>query len=285
MDTLRGGAVVAVLVMHAELGVVQQTGADLPLVHAVNDALGDVRMPMLVFLSGVLLPRSLGKGLRSHLRGKVVHILWPYAVWGLLDCTHAVVRAWVTGAPVPWQLYGQLLYDPHTYLWFLAYLFVFHVAAGFLPGWARVAGVPLALVGAQAFAATGSLHKLLWLFGFFLLGDVAARALAGRVPAGLSSRVAPLGWEPLAAVGRQSIVFYASHLLVLIQVTDLLHAAGLTHAPSLWLASCTVTLAVGVLLVRLRTRPWVGWLFMFPARQRDLSHSARGQKVVRSALP
>lgn len=270
MDTTRGAAVVAVVLMHAELEVVARTGVDLPIVGAVNDALVDVRMPLLVLLSGLLLPRSLAKGMRSHLRGKAVHILWPYAVWGLLDCTHAVADAWLGGRPLPWQLYIELLHDPHTYLWFLGYLFAYHVIAGLLPGAARVAAVPLVFLVGEMVPDGETLNRFVVLLGFFLLGDVLARVVGPRVPRRTASAAARISWEPLAVVGRSSLVFYACHLLVLIDGSRLLHAAGLTHGPSLWVASSALALGTGALLLRLRDTPAVGWLFAWPGAGRAL---------------
>jgi len=85
MDSLRGAAIIAVVVMHAELEATTATGVTLPAVHLVDALLGPVRMPLLVLLSGMLLPVSLAKGPWSHVRRKLAGIGWPYVVWGLLD--------------------------------------------------------------------------------------------------------------------------------------------------------------------------------------------------------
>jgi len=265
MDTTRGAAIVAVVVMHAELEAVARTGESLPLVHAANAALVDVRMPLLVLLSGLLLPRSLAKGLRTHLRGKVTHILWPYAVWGLLDCTHAVADAWLGGRPLPWHLYTQLLHDPHTYLWFLGYLFVFHLVAGVLPEAARVVAVPVVFLVGEQVPDGETLNRFVMLLGFFLLGDVLARVVGPRVPRRTSTAAARLSWEPLAVVGRNSLVFYACHLLVLIDGSRLLHAAGLTDPLLLWAVSSMLALTAGAALLRWRRHRAVAWLFARPA--------------------
>jgi len=124
MDSLRGAAIIAVVVMHAELGAVSATGFTLPAVHLVDALLGPVRMPLLVLLSGMLLPVSLAKGPWSHVRGKLAGIGWPYVVWGLLDVVQVQHARYVDGLPPDWSYLRQLVYDPHTYLWFLAYLLV-----------------------------------------------------------------------------------------------------------------------------------------------------------------
>jgi uncharacterized membrane protein YcfT len=266
MDTLRGGAVVGVVIMHAELGVVAITDQELPLVHAVNHALGDVRMPVLVLLSGLLLPRSLAKGFASHLRGKMRHILWPYAVWATLDVTHALVDAAVLGKPMPWQLIGQLFHDPHTYLWFLAFLFCFHLAAGLAGPVVRTLAVPVVFWAAGQIT-DGDAHKFVWLFAWFLVGDLAARVLTGRVPHPVVRASTHLRIAPLATVGRSSLVYYASHLLVLVYAIPLLHLLGLRDPGLLWTTSVAVTLMTGLALARVQHRPGWRWLFGWPSRQ------------------
>jgi len=264
MDTVRGAAVIGVIVMHAELEVVSTTGGALPAVHTLNEWLGPVRMPLLVFLSGLLVPRSLARGAGAHLQGKVVHILWPYLVWGLLDATHVLVDAGVRGDPLPWELVGQLFHDPHTYLWFLGYLFVFHVAVTPLPATARTIGVPLVFWAAGQVPVDTSADKFLTLFGWFLVGDLAARWLAGRVPARVARTTARFEVAPLAAVGRSSLVYYACHLLVLTYAVTVYAALGLTSPGLLWLAIIVTAVAVGAALDHGRRWRAVDALFTWP---------------------
>lgn len=268
MDTLRGGAVVGVIVMHAELSTVSTSGDDLPLVHAFNHLLGDYRMPVLVLLSGVLVPRSVAKGLRSHLRGKLRHILWPYAVWVTFDLAHVFLDCLVLGRGLPWHMVGQVFYDPHTYLWFLAYLFCFHLAAGLLATLTPAApmlAMPF-VFWAHTLVDHSSAEKFLWLFGWFLVGDLLARLLTGRVPAYVVRASQHVRVPALAAVGRSSLVYYASHMLVIVYAVPLLHAAGVTHAGVLWAAGVAVALAVGQALAAVQHRPGWSWLFTWPGR-------------------
>ncbi|WP_044493249.1 acyltransferase family protein [Nesterenkonia massiliensis] len=83
MDMLRGVAVLLVVVMHA---------ADIPMTNGkgvdewsrLHLYLEPFRMPMLMFLSGLLLPRALGKTLPQYAWGKFAAIVWPALVWMLL---------------------------------------------------------------------------------------------------------------------------------------------------------------------------------------------------------
>lgn len=258
MDGLRGLTVVAVVLLHAEL-----TAGPLPGLAALNESLTPYRMPLLMALSGLLLARSLAKGPRRHLAGKVRALLWPYLVWSALDVAHLAVDALAAGRPLPPGLARRLLYDPESYLWFLAFLFCYHLLATPLPAWLRtVAGPALVLLGDAI--ASPDLQRFAVLAGWFLLGDLAARTLAPLVPAGVGTVVARLPWGVLAAIGRQSVVFYACHLIVMVYAVRLAHLAGVEDPRLAVPVAVVVPLATGALLVRLRRHRWADALFVWP---------------------
>jgi hypothetical protein len=172
---------------------------------------------------------------------------------------------------MPWQLVGQLFYDPHTYLWFLAFLFCFHLLAGLadLTGavgpLVRTLAVPLVFVAATQITE-GDAHKFVWLFAWFLVGDSAARVLTGRVPGPVVRASRHLRVAPLASVGRSSLVYYASHLLVMIYAIQVLHLLGLRDPGLLWGSAVGCTLATGWALAQVQHRPGWRWLFVWPLR-------------------
>lgn len=267
MDTLRGAAVVAVVVLHVQLTTSAVTGDPLAPLARLDERLADVRMPLLMVLSGVLLSRSLAKGLARHVSGKARAILWPYAVWMVVDLTHVFVDAAVAARPVPWQLAGEALYDPPGYLWFLAWLFAFHVLAGLLPERVRTVAAFAGLVAAHLASGAGpDLTRFLWLFPYFLLGDVLARSLPSLLPPGAGAVANRFACAPLAAVGRSSLVYYVSHMPVVVYAVPLLWSGGL-RAP--WVL-CAVTLAAalgtGRALAAVQKAPGWRWLFAWPRR-------------------
>ncbi|HSV40260.1 MAG TPA: acyltransferase family protein, partial [Nocardioidaceae bacterium] len=117
MDSLRGLAIVLVVVFHADLEVAGATGSQLGVVHDVCELLGPVRMPLLMFLSGMLLTRSLAKGPRTYVVGKLEQIAWPYVVWSLLNLAQLKIQAVVEGREMGWGWVWRLAYDPPTYHW------------------------------------------------------------------------------------------------------------------------------------------------------------------------
>lgn len=268
MDRLRGAAIIAVVVLHAELSARGATGHDLPLVQAINGVLAPYRMPMLVALSGVLLTPALAKPWRSYLRGKVRNLLWPYLVWVTLDTAYVAARAGGLG----WDYVARLAYDPMTYLWFLAYLFVFYVVGLGLPAWLRVVGAPLLLLVAWQADPGVEWHKFAWLLGWFLVGDSVGRGVRRL----LRPRLVRPG-DVLGFVGRNSLVFYVSHLIVIIAVTDTATWLGVRSASVLFVLALIVPFVVGTGLVRGRRHPFVDALFTWP--KRTVSTAERGPLV------
>lgn len=294
IDTLRGAAVVAVVVLHVELTTSAVTGDPLAPLAWIDAHLAAVRMPLLMLLSGALLSRSLAKGLRQHVGGKVRAILWPYAVWMAVDLTHVFVDAAAAGRPVPWHMAGEALYDPPGYLWFLAWLFAFHLLAGVLPARIRNVAALGGLVLAQAAGGVApDLARFLWLFPFFLLGDVLARALPGALPSGAGAAANRFSVPCLAAVGRSSVVYYVSHMPVVVYAVPLLWSGIGLQAP--WVVAVltvTAALAVGRELARVQYAPGWRWLFAWShrsrrVRQRDVTEPTGGNThfpVLRDAL-
>lgn len=171
MDALRGLAVSLVILFHA--CQYAQTSGFGEVIQVANQLVAPLRMPLMVFLSGLLVPRSLAKGAGPFLLGKVRGILHPYAVWTMI-----LIALW-TGPlgimPFTWRRVIESLWEPFDHLWFLLYLFWYYVLA------LITRPVRPALVAGATFAAavvltalTGETKQFAFLATFFLLGvDVA----------------------------------------------------------------------------------------------------------------
>ena len=302
MDVLRGVAIILLLVWHAP-AIPALIGVEMPeWVRIANAALLPFRMPTLMFLSGLLLPRSLAKPLPAYYSGKLRLIAWPYFVWAAL---HLVLYG------------GRPMYDPQAwlatgYLWFLFYLLGYYLVAPLfrrLPSWVPLL---LAIVGAFAFDHW-LLHRFAYFGVFFFAGYVLAPhlprimaytrrpwaiAVIGCTGAGVAaysamagvqylSAAAPLvivgilglaqlatlaagyAWSrPLQFVGRTSIVYYVVHFPVMLLVARGMVGLGITD----WLPVAAATLAsalvVCTVLARYRHAVPVEYLFEAPTFRR-----------------
>lgn len=82
MDTLRGVAILLVLVLHASALSLMLSGVDGPLwLQVLNSAVLPYRMQVLMVLSGMLLGASLSKPPGRYVLGKVRALVWPYLIW------------------------------------------------------------------------------------------------------------------------------------------------------------------------------------------------------------
>jgi peptidoglycan/LPS O-acetylase OafA/YrhL len=247
MDTLRGTAVFLVIFTHAV--TLSPVGAPRPLEVFVL-AIAPFRVPALMVLSGMLLPRSLAKPWSVYLRGKVSRILWPYLVWSGVTL---VVTSFGTPGPNPLV---ELFVNPKSAMWYVGYLFVFYVVALFFRPAGRswlllVAALGLVLSRPSDLAAplldADTTVPQRWFFTFFcfLAGDFLVRhrqrwlpALT-RVPVAVACAVVALPALLLSASGwsvRYEPLYLVSTLAGIVATIPLFRSAGAT-APGRFVAT------------------------------------------------
>ncbi|MCR2808914.1 MULTISPECIES: acyltransferase [unclassified Microbacterium] len=176
MDVLRGTSIVLVVFNHAILFASSVPTGSPEIAWALNQVFAPIRMPLMVFLSGLLVAPSLARGWKVYLGGKARRVLYPYLVWSAIALV--LLYLWgirdglvggATPAPVTAWEPLRVLYDPLEHLWFLYDLFLFYVIALAItrisPLWIAAA----ALVAA-ALVPEFSVRRFLFLLVFFLLG-------------------------------------------------------------------------------------------------------------------
>lgn len=304
MDQLRGIAVLLVIAFHAQT-IMGRFVPSIPAeVLAFVEFFAPFRMPTLMFLSGMLLARSLKKPPAEYFTGKLRGIAWPYVLWSLIFLA-------ATGQLSAHNLLAIALVPP-TYLWYLWFLLAFYVLAWILtkfavPAWV---GLAIALVGSTG-PDTFRISRFFFLLIFFLLGHLYVTH--GRL-LGLDARrswMLPLSsfvflvsgaasvagidvqyntlfiFSPICAVitlvlvfpalrsgttlralafvGRDSIVFYVSHFTAIWLVVLLLQTIGVDNFWALYAVAVLTSLALGVLFTWARHRNCiVDSLFQFP---------------------
>lgn len=314
MDVLRGLAIVLMVVYHSTQ-VLWRYDAPYPAwALQANEALAPLRMPTLVFLSGMLLHVSLPKGARRYLDGKLRGIGYPFVVWSAIYITMTS----------HWGDWATLWYDTvggGSYLWYLFVLLAYYIGALVLQR------VPALLVAVASLVASGLvphdsyMERFFFLFGFFMLGDVAARhrsvllrllttpwllgislaltaavgtlsvlgfstryqveylwgALAGVVALAAVARRLDrhAAGAPLALVGRYSLNFYVVHWPAMVVTTTALTGFGVTDPYVLLVTAGVAGLGSGAVMTYASIRvPALGYLFSLRKPQRSREQSA-----------
>jgi uncharacterized membrane protein YcfT len=174
MDVIRGAAILMVILYHTETQISSNVDGLPAFFTIMNDALGPFRMPLLMMLSGVLLPVSLARPAGVYVKGKLAKIGWPYLLWSFAFLGLLAATSKVTGKSFDPAEFGKIIVDPLSHLWYLAYLLVFYIVCLLIPAKWHVYLIPASIAGAML-VADNSWEKMLVLFAFFLFGEVLAR--------------------------------------------------------------------------------------------------------------
>lgn len=180
MDMLRGLAVLLVALFHIQYPVGERVPGTPDELMRFGEAMQPFRMPLLFFLSGLLLPRSLAKPMKEYTAGKLRGLVWPFALWTAIVVVCFEVL-WTDDDPlwlfkdVPAMLMGW------QHMWFLSVLIVCYAVAPltrFLPSWALP--IPMA-VASTLIVPDGSWaeygQKVLWYGAFFFVGAAVSSYL------------------------------------------------------------------------------------------------------------
>ncbi|WP_414467498.1 acyltransferase family protein [Kytococcus schroeteri] len=189
MDLLRGTAVSLVVVLHVAV-VPSNLGATVPdwMIRS-QYALEPYRVPTLLFLSGMLLNRSLSKSASRYIYGKLSNIVWPYFVWTFI--TAAILgKTELLTVPKTW-LIGM------NHLWFLTVLIVCYMLAP-VTRWIHPALFAALFLTLIPLAPLDAAERLLRSSAFFFFG-AAILPLAPRIQAtgrtlGWLAGIVAFGW-------------------------------------------------------------------------------------------
>lgn len=316
LDAVRGTAVLAVVGYHAVVALAVLDATPPTWLRVLDDATSPLRIPLLVLLSGALLPVSLRKPARAYVDGKLRQIAWPWLVWTVITAAVLALGSRVAGdGDFGARRAVDFALDPRTHTWYLHHLLLYYLLSLVVPRRARSLAVAPLLVSSALLGGHDHWQRLLFLLGVFWLGELIAtrrqrldpvtdrRALAAAAvvlvavsaasAAGLGTRyqlhsllgvlaaavllgAAADRWHASAAVtrlrslGRQSIVYYVTHWVVVAVTANALAVLGqrvglLTDPLVATVLMVTAALLVCAVAARVRSTRWGSLLYALPA--------------------
>jgi len=184
MDVLRGLSILLVILHHTTQIVAYRVDEVPEFFAFISAFFAPYRMPMLMFLSGLLVAGSLKRPAGEYIWGKVRRILWPIVVWTLVYAAAEFLADPAQAKYMPWELGFW-----NTYLWFMQFIFAYYIIAlliRWIPIWVLMV-VPFA----AAFfipADLDLLQRFFYLMPFFFLGafiekywDTYAKLISARL--------------------------------------------------------------------------------------------------------
>lgn len=176
IDHARGMCIVLVVMLYATDWIDDVTGRE-GWLHALVDFAAPFRMPALLFVSGLLLSKTIADPWPRYLERKVAHFAYFYVLWlSIAFLLTGQGMAEEHGWTAVWQLYLQSLVRPYSWLWFIYLLPFFFVATKLLRR------LPLALAWGLALGLhLGGLEsgiKVVDKFTYYYLFFVSGYALA-----------------------------------------------------------------------------------------------------------
>lgn len=302
MDLLRGTAVLLVMLNHT-VNMAHIDGWPMPdWMLSATRPFEPFRLPMLLLISGLFLPRALAKPLKTYVSGKLRNLAWPLLLWApitvfthiperasdpsaylgtshlwylltLLFCYAVGLLAHKLGAGSRWfpmwllpvaslLVLFQWFPEQVNYFWFGAFFFA---GAAVVPYVKRLQDAPWWVFGLLAAAtALGSwLHVTKTTQGQSLLMFVLALAGCGAM-VWLAPRIPRVRLvRGLETIGRRSIIYYVVHLPVIAALYNVLQPLGVPTELAVG-SAVVVSFVVPLLLTRIA---WIDVLFAFPARK------------------
>lgn len=175
MDAMRGMSILLVINTHAIDSVVAKysdVSQLFQLLMNITSLFSPLRMPIMVFLSGLLFFGSASKGYQKFFSGKIKNIIYPFFVWTFIMYLVYQGRYLYLGESSSFNLLKSLTIEPFHYLWFLYYLFIFYTLTYFLSKGNLLFCMLACIV--SYFIFTGY-ERFTSLFLFFLIGAYIGR--------------------------------------------------------------------------------------------------------------
>ena len=174
IDSLRGTAILLVIHLHVVSRVYQIVPDANKSLENFTTIVAPLRMPLLLFLSGLFVSYSISKGSISFFKGKFKNILYPYLIWTTITFSQMYFLNRLSGEGFDPSLLEAFI-SPIAHMWFLYNLLIYFIIIYFLNKFNHTLPLILSLVSYIVLISNDitnfQLNKFVSLFFFFSLGS------------------------------------------------------------------------------------------------------------------
>lgn len=125
VDAVKGLTIILVVIKHSTYGTAAALG-DVPhLFHILCEWAVPFRMPLFFLVAGLFAQKALRAPLRSFIDSKVLHFVYFYLLWSVLQIGIKMVLPHEGGWPVSYMDFVMIPLEPFGLLWFIYALAVF----------------------------------------------------------------------------------------------------------------------------------------------------------------
>ena len=258
VDAAKGISIILVVMMHSAYGVGEETGAA-GFLHYVIGWATPFRMPEFFLISGLFLSQVIGRDWTRFADRRVVHYLYFYALWAVLQIAFKVGLG--TGDPL--AAAGQIalaVVEPYGVLWFVYLLAVFSLVTKLLhelraPHWGVLA-IGALMQMSPVETGFGLLDYSAEYFVYFYGGYALAPQIFRIVDWARHNVEVAVGGLAAYALLNTALVFSGGFVMRPVHVE-----MGFAALPGLHLALAFAgSVALCVLAGLLARLPWMGWL-------------------------
>jgi uncharacterized membrane protein YcfT len=261
VDAAKGLSIILVVMMHSAYGVGEETGSA-GVLHWIIAFATPFRMPEFFLISGLFLSMVIARDWRNYADRRVVHYLYFYALWAVLQIAFKVGLG--TGDPVAVATQIALaVIEPYSVLWFIYMLALVSAAAKFLfdakvPHWvtlAAAAALQIAPVTSGVYVVDMFAEYFVYFYAGYALAPVVFRVVDWAQQHVLASLAAIAAY----AVINGYLVFAGGFEMRPVEVL-----MGFAEAPVLRLvlalAGSLALCVTAALLTKLPVMAWLRWL-------------------------
>lgn len=200
MDSLRGAAIILVIHYHVTENISKYPDTPQILIDLTN-LIAPLRMPILIFLSGLLVSKSILKGKKEYFSGKMKNILYPFLIWTVIMYALSYAKEIYLGDPMETTFLQALTVMPLYHLWFLEFLLIYYIVIYYMKNIQPLIILSSVIFLYFIFYGYGD-DRVLSLFCFFTLGCYFGRNLNE-----ISTKIKEMSYIPIFISTAVAVVF------------------------------------------------------------------------------